>query len=41
MFDINVSVTLVNCIKPEISDWRTAAWFLKPFKGRVEENHYL
>ena len=41
MFDINVTVTLVSYIKSEISDWRTGAWFLKPFKERVEENHYL
>ena len=42
MFDINVTVTLlVSCMKSEISDWRTAAWFLKPSKQRVEENHYL
>ena len=41
MFDINVTVTLVSCIKSEISDWRTAAWFLKPFNERFEENDYL
>ena len=42
MFDINVTVTLlVSCMKSEISDWRTAAWFLKPSKQRIEENHYL
>ena len=41
MFDINVTVTLVSCIKSEITDCRTAAWFLKPLKERVEENHYL
>ena len=41
MFDINVTVTLVSCIKSEISDWRTAACFFKPFKETVEENHYL
>ena len=42
MFDINVTVILlVSCIKSEISDWRTAAWFLKPSKQRIEENHYL
>ena len=41
MFDINVTFTLVSYIKSEISDWRTGAWFLKYFKGRVEENHYL
>ena len=42
MFDINVTVTLlVSCIKPKIFDWRTAAWFLKPSKQRVGENHYL
>ena len=40
MFDTNVTVTLFSCIKSEISDWRAAAWFLKPFKERVEENHY-
>ena len=39
MFDINVTVTLVSRIKSEISDWITPAWFLKPFKERVEENH--
>ena len=36
MFDINVTVTLVTCMKSKISDWRTAAWFLKPFKEKVE-----
>ena len=41
MFDINVTVTLVSCMKSEVSDWRTAASFLKPFKERIEENHYL
>ena len=41
MFDINVTVTLGSYIKSEISDWRTRAWVLKPFKERVEENHYL
>ena len=38
---INVTVTLVSCIKSEISDWGIAAWFLKPFIERVEKNHYL
>ena len=38
MFDINVTVTLVSCIKSEISDWGTAALFLKRFNKRVEEN---
>ena len=41
MFDINVTVTLVSCMKSEVSDWRTTASFLKPFKERIEENHYL
>ena len=39
MFDINVTVTLVSYIKSDISHWR--AWCLKPFKERVEKNHYL
>ena len=41
MFDINVTITLVIYIKSEIFNWRTWAWFLKPFKESVEENHYL
>ena len=35
MFDINVTYCYISYIKSEISDWRTQAWFLKPFKERV------
>ena len=36
----NVSYLYVSYIKSETSDiWRTDAWFLKPFRERVEENH--
>ena len=41
MFDINVTVTLVSYVKSEISDWSAGEWVLKPFKERVEENHYV
>ena len=36
----NVSYRYVSYVKSETSDiWRTGAWFLKPFRERVEENH--
>ena len=36
----NISCCYISYIKSETSDiWRTGVWFLKPFKGRNEENH--